>query len=110
MFEIAKTASGYATTPAFLYSFCSQTNCADGIEPVASLIADASGNLFGTTSDLGGTNSAGLGTVFELTGSGFVGPFAGTPGNANCHGKTVSAWPRNMAGSMPQPQRSATPA
>ena len=30
VFEIAKTASGYASTPTILYSFCSQTFCADG--------------------------------------------------------------------------------
>src|SRR6266851_6211325 len=45
VFEIAKTASGYATTPTILVSFCAQTNCADGAEPEAGLIADANGNL-----------------------------------------------------------------
>src|ERR1700674_5667445 len=40
-------------TETVLYSFCSQTNCADGFEPYAGLIEDASGNFYGTTS-LGG--------------------------------------------------------
>jgi uncharacterized repeat protein (TIGR03803 family) len=64
-FEIAKTGGGYASTPTTLVSF----NGADGAGPVAGLIADAAGNLFGTTSDGG---EAGCGTVFELSGTGIV--------------------------------------
>jgi uncharacterized repeat protein (TIGR03803 family) len=52
VFKIAKTAGGYASTPTILVSFCALPNCADGAFPFASLIADANGNLFGTT--LGG--------------------------------------------------------
>ena len=63
MFEIAKTATGYASTPTTLVNF--GTN---GAEPYGSLIADAHGDLFGTTLR-GGAN--GDGTVFEITGSGF---------------------------------------
>ena len=44
VFEIAKTATGYASTPTTLVSF----NGANGIDPVGSLIADANGDLFGT--------------------------------------------------------------
>jgi uncharacterized repeat protein (TIGR03803 family) len=47
-----------------LYSF---TGGADGIGPAGSLVRDASGNLYGTTSQ-GGTY--GVGTVFELTAGG----------------------------------------
>jgi uncharacterized repeat protein (TIGR03803 family) len=64
VFEIAKTAAGYASTPTILVSFCSLANCADGRFPGGGLIADASGNLFGTTQE-GGAN--GRGTVFEIT-------------------------------------------
>jgi uncharacterized repeat protein (TIGR03803 family) len=97
-FEIVKTAGGYASTPTTLVSF----NGTNGSQPYAVLVADASGNLFGTTS-VGGNLSCnagggipayfGCGTVFQITGSGFVPPviFAGTPGNANCRGKSVSA-------------------
>jgi len=47
-----------------LYNFCSALNCADGAGPVAPLIMDASGNLFGTGAT-GGANGD-YGTVFEL--------------------------------------------
>ena len=60
VFEIAKTATGYASTPTTLVTFAG-TN---GSEPYAGLIADANGNLFGTTSLGGATNQ---GTVFEIT-------------------------------------------
>ena len=67
MFEIAKTGSGFASTATTLASF----NGTDGANPVAGLIADAAGDLFGTTVD-GGPD--GYGTVFEIakTGSGFA--------------------------------------
>jgi uncharacterized repeat protein (TIGR03803 family) len=68
VFEIAKTAGGYAASPTILYSFCAKTNCTDGEVPEASLLADASGNLFGTAA-FGGVNA---GTLFEITNSGFV--------------------------------------
>ena len=67
MFEIVKTSSGYASTPTTLVSF-DDTN---GANPVAGLIADANGNLFGTT-EAGG--ASGTGTVFEIvkTSSGYA--------------------------------------
>src|SRR6202050_2959834 len=78
VFEIAKTATGYASTPTTLVSF----NGATGIDPVGSLIADANGDLFGTAG--GGANNAG--TVFEIADSGFV-PLAitGTVANQAVH-------------------------
>ena len=67
VFEIAKSGSGFASTPTTLASF----NITNGANPLAGLIADAAGNLFGTTAE-GGTS--GYGTVFEIanTGSGFA--------------------------------------
>ncbi|HEY5048771.1 MAG TPA: choice-of-anchor tandem repeat GloVer-containing protein [Rhizomicrobium sp.] len=47
-----------------LYSFCAQSNCADGAYP-SSLVMDGAGNLFGTT--ISGGNFYGGGTVFEVT-------------------------------------------
>jgi hypothetical protein len=46
-----------------LYDFCSQSNCADGHDPVAGVIQDDAGNLFGTTK-LGGENNQGV--AFEI--------------------------------------------
>jgi uncharacterized repeat protein (TIGR03803 family) len=100
VFEIAKTQGGYASTPTILYSFCSLPNCADGVTPLAGLMADAKGNLFSTTA-LGGTGNNGgtdfSGTVFEVTDTGFV-IFAGTPGKPNCFGQSVSALARQYGG------------
>jgi uncharacterized repeat protein (TIGR03803 family) len=73
-------------TETVLYSF---TGGSDGSGPLGTLIADASGNLYGTTIS-GGAN--GYGTVFKLSGSGFVPPvrFAGVPGSLSCVGVSVS--------------------
>ncbi|MBV9992397.1 MAG: hypothetical protein JOZ72_14040 [Alphaproteobacteria bacterium] len=51
-----------------LYSFCSQTDCADGLQPAAPLAIDAAGNIYGTTG-YGGANGASDngGVVFQLT-------------------------------------------
>jgi uncharacterized repeat protein (TIGR03803 family) len=64
VFEIVNTAHGYASTPTTLVSF----NGANGAGPAAGLIANAHGDLFGTTS---GSVPSGDGTVFEIAGSGF---------------------------------------
>ena len=58
MFEVVKTASGY-DAPVTIASF----DGTDGASLYGSLIADAAGDLFGTTAQ-GGAN--GYGTVFEL--------------------------------------------
>jgi uncharacterized repeat protein (TIGR03803 family) len=63
--------SGGRWTESVLYNFCSLTNCADGETPVAGLIFDTAGNLYGTTT--GGGNAGSVcgsdrcGVVFELT-------------------------------------------
>ena len=62
VFEI--TAGGQPIT---LYSFCSQTNCADGGDPFAPLVQASNKNFYGTTFN-GGAN--GYGTVFEITSAG----------------------------------------
>jgi len=98
VFEVTKTSSGYAATPTILVSF----DNANGAVPLGSLIADANGNLFGTTEEGG---AFGFGTVFEVTGSGFVPggfappkQFAGTPGNADCTGKSISTLAQTYRG------------
>jgi uncharacterized repeat protein (TIGR03803 family) len=59
------TPSGALTT---LYSFCSQSGCADGEQPIAGLVQGTDGNFYGTT--YGGGASSSSGTVFEITPSG----------------------------------------
>jgi len=60
IFKIAP--SGTLST---IYSFCSQTNCSDGGNPVGGLIQATDGNFYGTTQG-GGAKGQG-GTVFKIT-------------------------------------------
>jgi uncharacterized repeat protein (TIGR03803 family) len=64
-FKLSPAGGGWTET--VLYSFCSQTKCADGGIPYAGLAFDAAGDLYGTTSSGGNLNCGGCGTVFELT-------------------------------------------
>jgi hypothetical protein len=61
VFELAFDGTSY--TYKVLYNFCSQTACADGANPYASLILDTNGDLYGTTYAGG---SATTGVAFEL--------------------------------------------
>jgi uncharacterized repeat protein (TIGR03803 family) len=63
--------AAWAQTEHVLYSFCSQTNCADGANPAAGLIFDQNGDLYGTTASGGAKSSCppvedGCGVVFKL--------------------------------------------
>jgi len=68
VFKLSPNSDG-TWTEAILYNFCSDDLCQDGTPPVAGLIFDANGNLYGTTSTGGappcppGT----CGTVFEMS-------------------------------------------
>ena len=62
VFEIAKTATGYASTPTTLVSFNLNFNLTEGYYPFGNLVVDARGDLFGVT--LEGPNAEG--TVFEI--------------------------------------------
>ncbi len=76
VFKLAPNGDG-SYSESVLYSFCSQggTSCTDGANPLASLIKDASGNLYGTTAN-GGANyssncsNGSCGTVFKLAPNG----------------------------------------
>jgi hypothetical protein len=80
-----------------LYNFCAQTNCTDRAQPQAGLIADANGDLFGTTAAAGPHEG---GTVFEITGSGFVSPavFRRHTGTGELHRQIISALARQYGG------------
>jgi uncharacterized repeat protein (TIGR03803 family) len=58
VFQLTRGQDG-GWTENVLHSFCSQSKCADGADPVGGLKFDKAGDLYGTT-------SAGFGTVFEL--------------------------------------------
>jgi len=60
------TPGGTETT---LYSFCSQYNCVDGIDPYGALVQAPDGNFYGTTSS-GGSGADDAGTVFKITPTG----------------------------------------
>ena len=68
---IAYMLSGSSLT--ILHTFCSEEFCTDGMWPLAGLIRDPQGNLFGTTSQGGVTQCigyTGCGVVFRLAPSG----------------------------------------
>jgi uncharacterized repeat protein (TIGR03803 family) len=90
VFEIAKTAGGYASNPTTLVNF----NGADGSLSTAGLIADAKGNLFGTA-ETGGAN--GQGTVFEIAKT--AGGYASTP----------LSWPASIAPMVPSRPLACSP-
>jgi uncharacterized repeat protein (TIGR03803 family) len=62
VFQLVPNADG-GWTESVLHSFCSRTNCSDGVNPDASLIFDQAGNLYSTTESGGALNQ---GTVFKL--------------------------------------------
>jgi uncharacterized repeat protein (TIGR03803 family) len=60
-----------------LYSFCSQSNCTDGISPTGGLVQGVDGNFYGTTQAGGSSTNTncsqrgpGCGTVFRITPAG----------------------------------------
>jgi uncharacterized repeat protein (TIGR03803 family) len=61
VFELVNTGTGYRYE--VLHNFCSKSGCPDGKNPVAGLIIDSSGDLYGLAKS-GGTSN--LGTLFEL--------------------------------------------
>ena len=58
------TAEGTFTT---VYSFCSQSNCTDGKDPLGALVRAANGDIYGET-NAGG--NAGYGTIYRVTPAG----------------------------------------
>ena len=76
VFKISQ--SGSLTT---LYTFCSQTNCADGETPYDGLVQGNDGNFYGTTSQ-GAVNNGG--TIFKVTPGGALTTLYSFCSQANC--------------------------
>jgi uncharacterized repeat protein (TIGR03803 family) len=74
------TPSGNLTT---LYTFCSQSNCADGVGPEAPLVQATDGNFYGTTL-YGPGEDRNSGTVFEITPSGNLTTLYAFCSQSNC--------------------------
>ena len=104
VFELSPPKGGSAWTESVLYSF---QGGSDGANPEFPLVADAKGNLYGTTTQGGSGNCvnlqlAGCGTVFELVRSQSPGTawtqsvlynFQGVPGGK---GNGDGAWPNGL--------------
>ena len=72
-----------------LHSF---TGVEDGSGPLAGLLLDSAGNLYGTTVNGGASGFAGSGVVFKLAGTGFVTttlPIANAGPNQNCQDQSL---------------------
>ncbi len=75
-FTVKRTAAGYADTATNLVSFCGapRPSCPDGARPMAPLVADMKGNLYGTTS-IGGSLSGDIVFMIERQGAGAMTEF-----------------------------------
>jgi uncharacterized repeat protein (TIGR03803 family) len=110
------TPSGALTT---LYSFCSETECADGYGPFAGLVQGTDGNFYGTTFKGGSYDEAcyffsGCGTIFKITPTGklttlhtFDGADGGSPfgsmmqaSDGNFYGPATFFGPYNNDGTL----------
>ncbi len=65
-----------------IYSFCSQSNCADGVLPIGGLLLTTSGTFYGTNIN-GGANGSG-GTIFKVTADGSLTTLYSFCGQPNC--------------------------
>jgi len=69
VFSLKKSGAKYLETVVYTFTSTPPTPPAKGASPQDALVADAKGNLYGTTNSGGAFQQ---GTVFKLTGSGFV--------------------------------------
>ncbi len=76
------TSAGKLTT---LYSFCSKTNCTDGIDPQAGLVQASDGNFYGTTFQGGNpVCDGGCGIIYRITSAGKLTILHSFCSEANC--------------------------
>lgn len=93
LFEI--TPQGKLTT---IHLFCSETNCADGLGPIAPLVQATDGNFYGTTYAGGSSNACrgACGTIFKLS-TGLT-PFVKTVTTSGLVGANVVILGNNLTG------------
>ena len=92
------TPSGTLTT---LYSFCAQSGCTDGLDPLGGLVQASDGNFYGTTV-LGGVNvgcgaNSGCGTLFQITPAGTLTTLYSFCAQPNCTDGTLPGQPLMQA-------------
>jgi uncharacterized repeat protein (TIGR03803 family) len=69
VFKLTPNPGGRFWIQSTIYNFCSLANCADGANPVAAIVPDASGNLYGMTYYGGNTNCGfylGCGVLYKI--------------------------------------------
>jgi uncharacterized repeat protein (TIGR03803 family) len=99
------TPTGMLTT---LYSFCAETSCLDGLNPMGALVEGADGDFYGATA-YGGANNAGdclgpgvgCGTIFKITAAGTLTTlysFTGGADGTNPQGALVQVADRDFYG------------
>jgi uncharacterized repeat protein (TIGR03803 family) len=81
-----------------LYNFCSLPSCADGAAPMAGLIRDSAGNLYGTASGLYGVFGAGV--VFKVNTAGDETVLYSFTGGADGGSPYASGVVRDSAGNL----------
>lgn len=84
------TSGGVFTT---LYEFCPRNGCLDGVHPLAALVQDTNGTLYGATSAGG---AVGHGTVFSFSVG--LGPFVETEPASGAVGAAVKILGTNLTG------------
>jgi uncharacterized repeat protein (TIGR03803 family) len=86
------TPGGVLTT---LYSFCAQTNCTDGLNPIGPLVQASNGNFYGMTVYGGATTNCivGCGTIFQITPAGVLTTLYNFCSQANCADGVPGGYP-----------------
>jgi len=87
------TTSGVLTT---LYNFCSQDQCADGLEPQYPLMQATDGNFYGATFQGGTSGPTGYGTIYRLSMG--LAPFVRTNPTFGNPGRTIGILGNNLTG------------
>ena len=106
--SLATAISSSAQTLTRIYSFCSQSNCTDGMSPLGLLVQAPDGNFYGTTYQGGHGNPYPMGVVYKLTSSGALTVLANFSGEDGGGNPTRESYEAMMATSMESPLLAVT--